>query len=220
MEGNSLCKGLLASEKTASAISLELPDDQWVRELRLWFETALVNVPMGLPGFLGYVNQSMSPIDQVSWIFHPIENMSTGSERDAIERYCHSHKMKYTAHQNFNFLALILTIVSSLFIIAISIFLEPLLAFMRRRRWTGKTSDSGRVRQVARDLDDKYWLLGIALGTVAEGNWARSGKRPASSILIPRHKVRFRAPASSELFYRSTSNTVSSRDTVVLASEK
>lgn len=189
--------GLLASEYIINmgadvrhqtpAYSVSLPDNQWEREITLWFETMLATIQVQLPLFSQSVDRdSLGPFPQDFLIFSPIDSIESDVVRDAVSRSCYSNKMKSVGqYQNFNLISLVLIVGVSIFIIVISLVLEPLVGLFRRR-FRKSHGGNGYARQLARDADGKYWLLGAALARAgAESkDWTRGGKNFDSAIPI------------------------------------
>ncbi|KAH7146809.1 hypothetical protein B0J13DRAFT_621753 [Dactylonectria estremocensis] len=173
---------LLARDQTyADIVSTSLPPDQWQKEARLWFETGLAMLQAHIIRFLGRIDLSSPVIYGRFLIYQPLAELPPGPERDAARTICRNQKIATTDRfQNFRVLDLMLVFALSLCIILTSLLLERCVKIVRRR-WVTHT---GQSRELAWDMDSKFWLLHVALGSVGVGPWRRGGKTMDSSIPV------------------------------------
>ncbi|KAH7126080.1 hypothetical protein EDB81DRAFT_910906, partial [Dactylonectria macrodidyma] len=148
---------LLASELVYNnAISPPLPDEQWIREVTLWFQTGLSILQEQMMLFL-----DISALNDTSgaFILEPVKN---SSEKDHVESewQCTAQKIQSQGQvQNFNFavVMIITTVAASIVILAWT--LDSFVGCVRKRR----DEPNGGVRQFARNTDNLYWLLHAGL---------------------------------------------------------
>src|SRR5438034_7725906 len=137
-----------------------------------------------MPLFLDRLDQ-LVPFGYLYYVFDPIENMAADPDVDATRRRCHSQKIRSTGHyQNFDFVAIILVVALSTLVIATSLLLELLVGLFRSRHSRDEGNEKVQARQLARDFDGKFWLLGAAVAGRGGGLWIRGGKKSNSSIPI------------------------------------
>ncbi|KAH7112716.1 hypothetical protein EDB81DRAFT_670601 [Dactylonectria macrodidyma] len=174
--------GLLARDLAFSSIvSTSLPADQWKKEVTLWFETRLASLQAHFLRFQGRIDLSSPDRYGNYLIYEAIDEMPSGPLRDAAEHACQNQKFTTTGqYQNFRFFELMLIITISFCLIVSSTLLEPALA-LARRHWSTRT---GRSRQLARDEDNKFWLLRLALENAGVGPWRRGGRAKNSHVPI------------------------------------
>ncbi|KAH6982411.1 hypothetical protein EDB80DRAFT_825066 [Ilyonectria destructans] len=173
--------GLLARDHTYSDVfSAPLPSDQWQREVRLWFETGLALLQAHILRFLGRIDQSSPLMYGYFLTYRPLSELPNGPEREATHRLCYNQKIAMTgSYQNFRVPEVVLVITLSVWIIAVSLVLEPCMKIIRRV-WVTR---EGQLREQSRDMDSKFWLLHKALESVGVEPWRRGGK--ALNLSIP-----------------------------------
>jgi hypothetical protein len=135
-------------------------------------------------------------------VHKPLDDLPLGPERDAARTFCHNHKIATTGRlQNFSFVELILVFALSLCIILASLLLERCVK-VGRRHWVTHT---GQSRQLAWEMDGKFWLLHIALGSVGVGPWRLEGNVMDSSIPVAdeSHLVNGPTEYGADHFYTS-----------------
>jgi hypothetical protein len=171
--GNLGVSALLANEAVLrNGLSPALPPDQWIREVRLWFETGLA------------VLQERTLL----WLDMRAFNTSDGAFRlDAVaqrtdvfrepgEWACANQKVRARLGQaqNFSVVRLVVVVVVAVAVLVLGWLLEPCVALVRRlRRRCGWCSGDGQMRQFARATDNLYWLLhaGLRGAGAAEYPW-------------------------------------------------
>lgn len=174
-------QGLLARDFAFGDIfSAHLPSDQWQKEVKLWFATGLALLQGHILRFLDRIDLS-SPEVYGRYLTHvPLDKLS-GREREAADYNCHNQKITTTGQfQNFQLLGVLIVIVSCVFIILISLFLELTVGYVRRY-WVSK---DGQARQLAREMDNQFWLLRMSLEGAGVSGWRRGGRKMDSSIPI------------------------------------
>ncbi|KAJ9130358.1 hypothetical protein NKR23_g12238 [Pleurostoma richardsiae] len=156
-----------------------VPATQWISEVQLWFETNLASLqysllewavkpwPTGHPEVL-YPNVNMSYLNTA----YRLLNLTA-----SFDYLCQNQLIRSTAAvQNFSVLALVLVIVFSVTIIAISAALPACLRSVRERHLKKGRDLSGAAEagRVARLADQKYQMLAIVLENAGVGTWERS----------------------------------------------
>ncbi|CVK99058.1 uncharacterized protein FPRN_03851 [Fusarium proliferatum] len=166
--------GLLASELVYNnAISPPLPDDQWIKEVTLWFQTGLSILQEQIMLFL-----DISAYNDTSgaFILEPVKELP-GKDRAELEWQCAAQKIPSQGQvQNFHFAAVIVIGTVSATIILIGLILEPLIGWTRKPtskedKEDKKEKKEKNKRQLARDMDSLYWLLRAALLGIGVTAW-------------------------------------------------
>lgn len=157
--------GLLANEALFKGmLSPALPSDQWIREVRLWFETAL---SMLQDLTLGFLDISGFNNTQGAFQVTPVKNRSP-SDREAAEWQCTGQKVRSRGQvQNFNVTGLIIIVGISTIIILVGLLLEPCVGVFRAI-WK---RPAGQLRQFARATDNRFWLLHAGLRGQGAYQW-------------------------------------------------
>lgn len=162
---DSLKSGLLANEVLFKGkLSPALPPDQWVREVRLWFETALSMMQDLTLNFL-----DISSFNNTGGAFTvtPVSNHDE-SDRQAAEWQCTGQKVRSRGQvQNFNVAGLIFIVATATTIVLVGLLLESCVGIFRRV-WKKRP---GQLRQFARATDNLYWLLHAGLRSSGAYHW-------------------------------------------------
>ncbi|KAH6977783.1 hypothetical protein EDB82DRAFT_557180 [Fusarium venenatum] len=195
--------GLLARDRTYSdTLSTSLPPDQWQKEATLWFETGLALLQAHFIRFLGRIDLSSPAMYGDFLIYKPLADLPLRPELDAARTLCHNQKIATTGRlQNFRCVDLILVFALSLCVILTSLLLERCVK-TGRRHWVTHT---GQSRQLTWEMDGKFWLLHIALGSVGVGPWRLGGNSMDSSIPVADESHLLNGPTElgAEHFYTS-----------------
>jgi hypothetical protein len=175
----SLYVALLANELLYNDIvSPALPSDQWIREVTLWFQTGLAMFQEHLMVFL---NISKFNITSGAFQIYPVESMDQAG-KDEAQWQCTSQKIRSNGQvQNFNFTALIVTIVLSFCIIITSLLIEPCAKLLR----SSCRNRAGFLRQYARYTDNTYWILHVAMAATGVGPWRYGNDNVLKGTQVP-----------------------------------
>ena len=199
---NSLKLGLLANEVLFKGkLSPALPSDQWIREVQLWFETAL-SILQELT--LGFVDISAFNNTEGAFKVQPVSSRNK-SDREAAEWQCTAQKVRARGRaQNINVAGLIIIVATATTIVLAGLLLEPCVGIYRGLR----KRQPGQLRQFARATDNLYWLLHAGLRGSGAGQW-RYGSYDSihgSEVPIIDDPVCFGPPVNDDsswaLFYR------------------
>jgi hypothetical protein len=186
--------GLLANEVVfGNLLSPPLPPDQWIREVRLWFETSLA---MMQELTLGFVDISSFSNTDGAFILRPVAGRPEG-DRKAAEWQCTDQKVRSRGQvQNFNVAGLIVIVVSTLSIVLVGLLLEICVGIFRHFR----RGRPGRLRQFARASDNLYWLLHTGLRGSGAYPWRYGSQESVADEEIPviDPSARFESPMNDD----------------------
>ncbi|KAF3907983.1 hypothetical protein ABW20_dc0100483 [Dactylellina cionopaga] len=170
--------GLRASEFVYNnALSAPLPDDQWIREVTLWFQTGLSILQEQIVQFLDITLYNNS---SDAFILLPTEILPD-KERAQSEWQCAVQKIRSQGQfQNFNLTVLIIIAAIALLIIIISLVLETGVKYIRK-----KFKFSSNTAQFTRSTDNLYWLLHAALLGGGVGDWKYGDNDQLEGVDIP-----------------------------------
>jgi len=143
-------------------LSPALPSDQWIREVRLWFETALSMLQDLTFGFLDIsgFNDTKS-----AFTVQPVSSRDE-SDRQAAEWQCTGQKVRCRGQaQNFNVAGLIVIVAMATTIVLVGLLLEPCVGVFRGI-WKRRPR---QLCQFARATDNLYWLLLLHAGLCGSG---------------------------------------------------
>lgn len=156
-------------------------NEQWQREVQLWFETKLALLQAHVVRFLDRIDLS-SPFYTNTLIYRPYDSMPKGAERDAVYAGCQNQRIATTGqYQNFKFWAVALIVIVCAAILALGVALDPAMRFIRQKWWR---TEEGDAKQRARDRDGLYWLLRLALEGQGVGPWRMGGRKADSEIPV------------------------------------
>jgi len=135
-----------------------------------------------------------NPINQLLADQYAVSNISDGTVKDSLVSQCKNQLIKSSDQvQSFSFLGVTLITCFTVLIVALSLSLEPLVQLFRRRG--GKIN--GTI-QVARQADDKFYLLSMALDAAGYGDW----KYGPWGIPVVKQQVDFVRPIKEGELYR------------------
>lgn len=174
--------GLLADEVVYDSIlSMAIPPDQWQKEVNLWFATGLSQLQSNFFYFLDRIDLIDPGLYGPYLVYQDPKDVISSPEREAAISSCQNQKMVSTGqYLNLRFGAVLIVICFSAAIILVSLVLEPCVR-LYRRNWVSKL---GRVKQLARTLDNNFWLLRMALESVGGTGWRKGGKKEDSAIPV------------------------------------
>ena len=113
--------------------------------------------------------------------YRPLDSIPAGPERDAAALCCTNQKIATTGtFQNFQFFGVMIVVAACAFLILTSLLLEVTVGFVRER-WR---SPEGEARQLARDHDNRFWLMRMALEGTGVRHWRRAGRKSDNPLPI------------------------------------
>jgi hypothetical protein len=196
--------GLLANEEAFfDFLSGPLPADQWMREVTLWFQTGLSKMQELI---MANIDSSILGNPNSHLVIQSVKEANISeSEREAAERQCGNQMINTRGQvQNFHFVGLIITIVVSMLIILVGLFVEPCMKLKRLLR----PSSVGRARSAAWETDSMYYVLRVALEGIGARGWRRGGKGQGCDIWVIDPDTRLQPPVLGDNavdgFYRAS----------------
>jgi len=133
-----------------------------------------------MPGFQARID--LANPTYAKFVTHrPLESIPDGPDREAAAMCCSNQKIATTGtYQNFQFFGVMIVISVCAFLILVSLALDFTVAQVRKR-WV---TPVGTARQLARDHDNRYWLLRVALQGSGVQHWRRSGSKRDNPLPI------------------------------------
>jgi hypothetical protein len=147
---------LLAHNYIYQEVSIGLPEDQWQRELRSWFETSLAEVQVTVASIAIGVPSSVP----AEFVFFP--------------DICYPQMIRGVAgFQNFSIVGLVVILAIGGVIICLGISLEPLVTFINRK----SRSRAGQYARLQWVLDGKFQLQRMAFEGAGWNGWDDTSHR-------------------------------------------
>ncbi|KAJ6781152.1 hypothetical protein PWT90_07863 [Aphanocladium album] len=169
-------------------LSPGLPSNQWQTEVLGWFQTGLARIQ-------GYVVDFAS--NEIGLSPYAVEQSGIGNRtmvgesagRRGYQYQCKNQLVQTAGEvQNFNFVAVVVIVVLSVFLILLDLALESIVNLILHRR--GWKSPSKRARQA----DDKLHLLRMALGHSSGGKETAAWKRGEFGVPVSDKPGQFYRP--------------------------
>ncbi|OAA66536.1 hypothetical protein SPI_01112 [Niveomyces insectorum RCEF 264] len=165
---------LFANNLLSGVVSPAVPDAQWRAEVLGWFATSLAKLQAYTVAYAAN-GPDLGPFVYVQSPFGAVTNTTfDAAVHRAWQNQCSNQLVQVAGDvQNFSFLGVMIIACVSAFLILLSMVLGPLVDAITGWGWVAR-SCCGRRRNeaiTARQTDDKYHLLRMALGDpVAPGN--------------------------------------------------
>jgi len=188
-----LWSGLLVQDY-ASGIGSAPADNQWQLEAKTWFATALSNFQLTITDWAS--KPWLDPSEKELGRYINTTDFDTQYRMQDLlpefEDLCRNTVVRTTASvQNFNVLITLLVLAFVLLITGVNLSLPSIVTHIRARRLRGGFLDSkAGERETARDADNKYQLLRMALESSRIGGWERGSfgipvTRQGADIIAP-----------------------------------
>lgn len=191
---------LMVAEKNGVRGGTNLPPNQWIKEIELWFAANLANTQATL---LEWIAKPW-PTDESEKYFKHMNLTAVDAPYKAAgimeqkESLCHNQLIRSsTTVQNFSVLALTIVIVFCFALIITALLLPTCVGRARERRRAkdlqlSETAEAGRVARLA---DAKYNVLAMALRSAGVEGWERRG---TSEIPVTKGSVTVCTPVEKD----------------------
>ena len=149
---------LLARREIQGLLGLQLPDDQWLKEIDYWNKISMTHLQRSVINYAtgqfaadtSYINTTLSPWNK--WL-------------------CQNQIIRGTRYQSFNLLTMIIVLVFGTLIIVAGYTIEDCVAIWRRR---DKRGDQGSVRRDMWAMNEMLEMLSLLFAVGGRTKWSHS----------------------------------------------